>query len=186
MKSAMLKKISGAVLAVLMMTVIVQIPVSAQNEPNDVKNAEAIMGDEHEKENSTRLRGGSNALEGSWNATATFRICATGAAIRSFPAMNTFMQGGTMQEFGVGSGLFRGPGHGVWQHLGGNNFYSTFQFFRFNPDGTPLDRVIVRQYIQVGILGDSYIASSTTEFRDLTSGNITLTGCATGVGTRFR
>jgi hypothetical protein len=40
--------------------------------------------------------------------------CATGAI---FPRMNTFMQGGTMQEFSafVAPSL-RGPGQGVWNH----------------------------------------------------------------------
>lgn len=131
------------------------------------------------------IPGGPNAIEGSWTATVTFRVCQTGAAIRSFPSMNTFAQGGTLQEFGVGSApLTRGPGHGVWSHQGERHFYSTFQFFRFNADGTPAGTVRLRRYMEVDFLGNNYTATSTTEFYD-NNGVLFMTGCATESAVRF-
>ena len=89
-----------------------------------------------------------------------------------------------MQEFGVASGLFRGPGHGVWNHEGGRNYSNSFQFFRFNPDGTYAERVIVRKQIDLNP-GSSYTATSYIEFYD-TNGNLLRRGCATETATVFK
>jgi hypothetical protein len=126
---------------------------------------------------------GARALEGSWNSIVTFRNCQTGEPIRSFPAMNTFNQGGTMQEYGVGTAL-RGPGHGVWYHQGGRNFYSTFQFFRFDADGSYAGSAIARRQMEVDPSGDHFSSTSTAYFLDV-DGNVLMTGCVTEEATRF-
>ena len=98
--------------------------------------------------------------------------------------MNTFSQGGTMQEYGVGSGLLRGPGHGVWSHAGDGSFKSAFQFFRYNPDGTDAGRAVGRRLMEVDDSGDNYISTNTTDFYS-PAGVFQFSGCATEVGTRF-
>ena len=179
MKNTFLKTI-GTALAILMLAIFAQVRVSAQDVVNEEKNGEQTEGVLFDSRGENP-----RGLEGSWDSQATFINCQTGAALRPpFPAMNTFMQGGTMQEFGVGSGLFRGPGHGVWNYEGGRNFSSSFQFFRFNPDGTPNGKVIVRRQIEFRP-GNSYIAASRTEFYD-NNNNLFMRGCATETGTRFQ
>jgi len=176
MKIALYKIVSRFVMAISMLAVLAQTQVYAQDKPGDVER------------NQGNLFGNQNApkaLEGSWSVVATFRVCQTGAAIRSFPSMSTFMRGGTMQEFGVGSGLFRGPGHGVWSYEPEHErFLNRFQFFRFNTDGTYAGSVRVTSYIYLDFFARSYTAISTTEFLDL-NGNVFMTGCATGTATRF-
>jgi len=179
MKNTFLKTI-GTALAILMLAIFAQVRVSAQDVVNEEKNGEQTEGILFD----SRGRNPRD-LEGSWDSQATFRNCQTGEAIRPpFPTMNTFMQGGTMQEFGVGSGLFRGPGHGVWSFEGGRLYSNNFQFFRFNPDGTPAGRVIVRKQIEFRP-SNSYIATSRTEFYD-NNGNLFMRGCATETATRFQ
>jgi len=178
MKNTFLKTIGATALAILMLTALTQILVSAQEDIIDETPGARTQIESFSPHDISR------GLEGSWDSQATFINCQTGAALRPpFPAMNTFMQGGTMQEFGVGSGLFRGPGHGVWNYEGGRNFSSSFQFFRFNPDGTPNGKVIVRRQIEFRP-GNSYIAASRTEFYD-NNNNLFMRGCATEIGTRF-
>jgi len=123
----------------------------------------------------------------------TIRSCQTGAVLRVFPAMNTYMSGGTMQEFGVGSGLLRGPGHGTWTLRSEQNFenqYSSdFQFFRFNADGTYAGKQIIRRHIGLNQFindrfNDNYTAISRTEIYN-PGGVLIATGCATETGRRF-
>ena len=178
MKKNLLKAIGGSILAILMMALAAQIWVSAQE---DNSSKEQTQKNSFESNN---FDNGARALEGSWTSQVTFRNCQTGAAIRTLPGHNTFMQGGTMQEFGVASGLFRSPGHGVWSSLFERRFFSAFQFFRFNPDGTYSGSVRARRYIDVDITGNTYTSTDTIDFFD-TNGNLTSIGCATETGTRF-
>ncbi len=175
MKNTILKTIGTTVLAILTLTIFTQISVSAQDLKPDETAPELI---------SKGL--GARALEGSWNAMVTFRNCQTGAEIRPpFPAMNTFMQGGTLHEFGVGTApLTRGPGHGTWEHIGGQSFSSVFQFFRFNADGTYAGYTKARRQIEVNDEGNAYSVVSATEIYNA-AGILIATGCATETATRL-
>lgn len=169
MKNSFLKTTSTAVLSILLLAVFTQILVSA----NKLSTAEPFDGK------------GARALEGSWIAQVTFRNCQTGEAIRTFASMNTFMQGGTMQEFGLGSvPAPRGPGHGVWTHISGRTFSSAFQFFRFNTDGSYAGKVIARRQIEVDDSGNSYTATTSVEIFNA-AGTLITTSCATEEATRF-
>ena len=128
---------------------------------------------------------GARALEGSWDSQVSFTVCATGNVIRTFPAMNTFATGGTMQEYGVGSAPApRGPGHGVWKHVSERTFTSTFQFFRFSADGNYIGKAIGYRMMEVGDSGNTYTSTNTTDFYD-TLGNFMFTGCAVEAGSRL-
>lgn len=183
MKNTLAKTIGGAALAILLLAISAQIWVSAQDisseQTETQKQAKIQKSDDFFDDSDAR------SLEGSWSATVTFRNCQTGAALGpAFPSMNTFMQGGTMQEFGVASGFLRGPGHGVWKHDAGRFFLNTFQFFRFNPDNTPNGRVVARR--QIELLSDfEYTATNRNEFYN-NAGNLVGQGCATETGTRFQ
>jgi hypothetical protein len=99
MKNTFLKLIGTAAMAILMMVMFAQIRVSAQQEqlPEDLTKRDQAQ-----------------ALEGSWDVRVTILNCQTGAVISSFPTLNTFMQGGTMQETSAGvPPSLRSPGHGV-------------------------------------------------------------------------
>lgn len=132
---------------------------------------------------------GGRALEGSWTVQVTIRNCQTGAAIRTFPRLNTFMQGGTMQETAAAgtsaAPALRSPGHGVWEHFSDQNYYYALQFLRLNADGSPAGSVRERRYLTVHILGNSYEATGTGEVFDA-AGNLLITTCATETGARFR
>src|SRR5688572_3668214 len=157
MKNTFLKTTGTAVLVILMLAIFAQIQVSAQDKV-----------DEQQIENQTEgifFPPSERTLEGSWNVQATFVNCQTGAAIRSFPAMSTFMRGGTMQEFGIASGFLRGPGHGVWsQGRGQQNYNYVFQFFRFNADNTYAGKVVARADIRLNTSASAFTATSTIEF----------------------
>jgi len=130
-------------------------------------------------------RDGGKKLEGSWNHAGTRIDCVTGQAIGTFVSMFTFSRGGTFWEAGTQiSPSLRSPSHGVWSHDTERLYSTAFQFFRFNADGTLAGRQIVRQAIELSDDGESYAATSTSQFLDV-NGNVISTGCATGIGTRF-
>ena len=128
---------------------------------------------------------GARALEGSWNALVTFTDCVTGLPIRApFPAMHTYMQGGTLHEFGIGSApLTRGPGHGTWEYVGEGAFTSVLRWFRFNADGSYAGYNIARRQTQVGGDAMSYFATSAVEIYN-PAGVQVGAGCATEAATR--
>lgn len=176
MKNTFFKTISGTILTILMLAISAQISVFAQDGSEEKSSTQT------QKDSSAQR--GNAALEGSWNVQVTIRNCQTGAVIISFPAMNTFMRGGTMQEAGSSSSTLRAAGHGVWSHQNGRSFSSAFQFFRFNADGTYAGIQRVRRQIEVSRFGSSFDASATFEIFN-PSGVLTATGCATETAVRF-
>jgi hypothetical protein len=183
MKNSFLKTIGAAALTVLILALFTQISVSAQQEEKSDQLTEiesfSLLGKAAGSEGSATGSGSS------WDVQVTFTNCQTGAPLRPvFPSLSTYMADGTMQEFGVGAGLFRGPGHGVWAYTGGRSFSNSFQFFRFNSDGTYAGKIIVRKRIEV-TSNNSYVATSATETYD-TGGILLMRGCATETATRFQ
>jgi hypothetical protein len=131
------------------------------------------------------LTGKANSRGGSWDVRVTIRNCQTGAVISSFPTLNTFMQGGTMQETsaGVPPGL-RSPGHGVWNYESGRRYTAAFQFYRFNTDGSYAGTLRTRTQIEVSRFSNSFTSTASTEVFN-PAGVLIATGCATATGTRF-
>lgn len=168
MKKTFLKTIGGAALALLMLVMFAQIQVSAQQEP---------------PEDATK-RNLAQALEGSWSVQVTILNCQTGATVATFPAMNTFMQGGTMQEFSAGAGFLRGPGHGVWSYESGNRFSFAFQFFRFNADGSLAGVTRGRRQVEVSRFRNRYTATVSVEIYN-PAGIQVGTACGTETAMRF-
>src|SRR6266480_3340006 len=83
-------------------------------------------------------------LEGAWNVTVN--VCNNGPTLTR---LNTFIFGGTMQEFAafVSPPLAapRGPGHGIWEHSTDGHYSYTLKFFVFIADGSlPGWRLVIR------------------------------------------
>ncbi len=72
-------------------------------------------------------------LQGAWNVTVN--VCNNGPTLTR---LNTFMFGGTMQEFAAfvspPLAVPRGPGHGIWEHSTDGHYSYTVKFFVFNAD----------------------------------------------------
>ncbi|HMJ07705.1 MAG TPA: hypothetical protein VK468_01790 [Pyrinomonadaceae bacterium] len=180
MKNTILKTIGSAAFAIAMMMTFSQITVSAQDNADDIK-----IDDQQQEDVATR-RQNARRLEGSWNHQGIRLNCQTGAVLGTFPAMFTFSRGGTFWEAGSQiSPALRSPSHGIWSYESGRLYITSFQFFRFNADGTLAGRQIIRQQVQLSRDGNSYTASATAQVLDV-NGNVIANNCAAGTGIRFQ
>jgi hypothetical protein len=131
---------------------------------------------------------GARSVEGAWDVTVTLRNCADGVEIRSFPRLNTFMQGGTMQETAAGGTAaqpaLRSPGHGIWETVDGRSFRYTLKFLRLNADGSPAGYVRETRVVDVSPIGTEYSATGTA-FIHLPNGTVIGPVCATEAGTKL-
>ena len=139
----------------------------------------------------TPARGAENSdaqarkLEGTWRVQVTVRDCLSGAAQRTFPAMLTFARGGTLTETTAGfPPAARTPGHGIWRHEGGHTYRAVSEAFLFSPSGVFTGKQRLTQSIEVVDNPDQLNSNATTEFFDA-AGNLTASGCATAVASRF-
>lgn len=124
-------------------------------------------------------------LEGTWRVQVTIRVCQTGAEIRTFPSLVTFVRGGTMTEASSGaSPALRGPGHGIWEHTGGHTFRAVFEAFTFNSAGLWSGTQKVTQTVEVGHGGDVFNANASNEIFDA-NGTLLVLGCSTAIGHRL-
>ena len=130
------------------------------------------------------LASGAGKLEGAWNVTVS--VCNNGPTITR---LNTFMEGGTMQEFAAFVSpplvVSRGPGHGVWEHLTNEDYSYAVQFFVFNPDGTFAGWRRERRDVVVDVSGNTYTATGTSQLYDVNGNPVGPPICATEIGTRF-
>jgi hypothetical protein len=128
-------------------------------------------------------------LPGTWNVTLRFPDCTTlcpcpgGVPNIPIPALQTYLQDGSMLEVGGGSPL-RGPGLGSWEHLGRYQFETRFKFFLFKPDGTRRGSEEVTSRIDV-TGSNSFEANATFDLFD-PAGNVISQGCPINeTATRF-
>ena len=126
------------------------------------------------------------SLQGTWRVTGTVVDCITGQDIFSFPAIETFNQGGTYTGYGVPPGGDPGQGteYGVWQREPGNHNYSVrVVFYSYTAEGDFDGRGEATEAIQL-TSADSFTSTGTVQFFDA-DGNLIATICATSTGTRF-
>ena len=132
-----------------------------------------------------RDNAGGGKLEGAWNVTVN--ICNNGP---TGTRLNTFMFGGTMQEFAaLVSPLVpvrRGPGHGVWEHLSDGHYSYTVKFFVLNADSTLAGWRIETRDVIVDVSGSSYTATGTSQLYDISGNPVGPPLCATETATRFQ
>jgi hypothetical protein len=125
------------------------------------------------------------AIEGVWEPTVTIRDCHTGTPIFSFLSMDSYIRGGAYVGEGMGEPANRALGLGTWHHAGGRNFTVTYQFFAYNPDGTPLGRLRVSATIRLNVDGESFRATDTAQLTDL-NGTVLQQICGTREARRLR
>src|SRR3990172_8855209 len=81
-------------------------------------------------------QGGGGRLEGTWDVEVTIRNCQTGAEIRSFASVTTFMFGGTTLDSTSGTPQAqRTPGQGVWSHVSSDTYRFSFKTFSLDAGG---------------------------------------------------
>ena len=181
MKNTITKKIGGMALAFLMLAVFAQIRVFAQE---DVKTED--QNTEQTTEDAAARHENARKLIGTWDVQVTIRNCQTGAAIRTFPSMATYMSGGT--RIGSTSGIpqaLRTPEHGVWSYVGGRSFQLSFKSFSFDAAGNFTGWSIVRHRLTLNRRADESESAGTLEVY-APNGTLVSTGCSTTTSTRFQ
>jgi hypothetical protein len=125
------------------------------------------------------------AIEGPWEPMVTIRDCQTGTPIVSFLSMESYLRGGAFVGEGMSEPSNRALGLGTWRHVDGRNFTAAYQFFAYNPDGTPLGRLRVSSKIRLSADGESFRTTDTAELTDL-NGTVLQQICGTREATRLR
>ncbi|MEO5629178.1 MAG: hypothetical protein ABIQ62_05345 [Thermomonas sp.] len=74
-----------------------------------------------------------NAIVGTWNSDISLSPCAGGPVLVSFKALGTYHAGGTLSDTNNTPSALRTAGHGIWQYVGGGEYKTRFQIFRFLP-----------------------------------------------------
>jgi hypothetical protein len=140
--------------------------------------------------------GDGGKLEGTWLIEATRVDCATRVPLpgpgNPFPALHTYMRGGTMLDSGAGSppplAVTRSTAHGIWEHTGGQTFRVRFRFFNFNAAGVHVstNEVTVERSLIKGNHAetDEIIGVGTAKLFD-PAGNLLREGCNMDKGQRF-
>jgi hypothetical protein len=115
-------------------------------------------------------QGGGGRLEGTWNVQVTLRNCQTGAEIRTFPELTTFMFGGTMIDStsGVRDDIYR----------------FSFKSLNFSAGGTFTGSTKVTHEATLNSNATEYSSVGTAEIYN-PEGTLVFTGCSTTTATRF-
>jgi hypothetical protein len=142
--------------------------------PSSAQGTSAREADEHDGSKSQARR-----LEGTWFTSVTIRDCQSGAALRTFPALNTFAHGGTLIDTTTAvSPALRSPGHGFWDKTGRRTFRAVSLAFLFTPAGVLAGTQKITQLITLG--ADDYSSNASSEVFS-PDGNLLSTGCSTAV-----
>ena len=130
-------------------------------------------------------QGGGGRLEGTWDVHVTIRNCQTGAEIRSFPSVTTFIFGGITIDSTSGiPQAQRTPGQGVWSHVSGNTYRFSFKSFSFDPADNFTGWTKITHEAELDSNGNEYTSAGTAEVY-APNGNLITTGCSTTTATRF-
>lgn len=129
--------------------------------------------------------GGGGRLEGTWDVQVTIRNCQTGAEIRSFASVTTFMFGGTTLDSTSGTPQAqRTPGQGVWSHVSGHTYRFSFKTFSFDAGGNFTGWTKITHEALLDSNGTQYSSAGTAEVYG-PNGTLLFTGCSTTTATRF-
>jgi hypothetical protein len=173
MKSRILKSVAGfALLLAVTVSGAIFLSVGA------VANAQ-------DSDRQERSESGARKLEGTWRVQVTLRDCNTAAVLRTFPALLTFAEGGTLTETTTAfPPAARTPGHGFWRRTGRRSYKAISEAFLFNPAGTWIGTQRLTQAIEIGSDPDELTSKATNEILDI-NGNLLVSGCATAIAHRF-
>ncbi|HEV8370567.1 MAG TPA: hypothetical protein VGQ39_21640 [Pyrinomonadaceae bacterium] len=130
-------------------------------------------------------QGGGGRLEGTWDVQVTIRNCQTGAEIRSFASLTTFMFGGITLDSTSGiPQAQRTPGQGVWSHVGGDTYRFSFKTFNFDAGGNFTGWTKITHEAVMDSNGNEYVSAGGSEVY-APNGTLIATGCSTTTATRF-
>jgi hypothetical protein len=125
-----------------------------------------------------------NKIEGVWDAQLTYRNCATGMVLFTGQSLTAYARGGVVTTITAGAAPSgRYPGLGVWRHVEGHQYQSTFKEFRYNPDGTFAGKIIA--VITITHEPDDTLTTSAVGRFYNAAGELLTTICPSGVATRF-
>ena len=131
-------------------------------------------------------QGAGGRLEGTWDVQVTIRNCQTGAPIRTFASLTTFMSGGTSIDTTSGTPQAqRTPAHGYWSHTGGNTYHFSFKTFSFDTGGNFVGWTKISHDATLDSDGSQYSSAGTAE-NYAANGTLLFTGCSSTTATRFQ
>jgi len=99
------------------------------------------------------------AIEGVWDSAVTLHVCATGAPIRTFRALNLFEEGGALVAT---SEVAQPPSLGEWRWVEGSRYEARFRFQRFDAAGALLGFTEVTRQIDMDAGRRSFSSVFTT------------------------
>jgi len=125
-------------------------------------------------------------LVGAWRVDVAIGPCGLPNPVAFFSAYNTFHSGGTVSDTNWAPPATRGPGHGVWRHLGRGEFEAKFEFFRYdNPQPSPASgRQEARVLIMLDANGAGYMGQVNAQQMDLDGNPAGPPLCGQAIGTR--
>lgn len=136
-------------------------------------------------QNKSELQNGGGRLEGTWDVRVAITNCQTGAEIRNFASVTTFMSGGTLLDSTSGTPqALKTPGQGVWRHVGGNTYQFSFKAFTFDGANNFTGWTIIRHQAVLDFRGNEYSSAGTAEIY-AANGNQVGAGCSTTTAVRF-
>ncbi|HVE59587.1 MAG TPA: hypothetical protein VNB22_22445 [Pyrinomonadaceae bacterium] len=133
----------------------------------------------------SELQNGGGRLEGTWDVRVSIINCQTGAEIRNFASLTTFMSGGITLDSTSGTPqALKTPGQGVWRHVGGNTYQFSFKSFSFDAANNFTGWTIIRHEAVLDSRGNEYTSAGTAEFY-AANGNQVGAGCSSTTAVRF-
>ena len=124
-------------------------------------------------------------LEGAWRLQVTVRDCNTGQALRTFPAVFTFSEGGTATVITAGQlPSLATTGLGAWRHAQGHDYSAVTDAFVFSPAGVWIQTHKLTRAIEVSNDGNAFTDRVALQILD-PNDNVIATGCATSVASRL-
>jgi hypothetical protein len=138
----------------------------------------------------TSPRQNGRKLEGAWLVDVTSRDCTTGAALRSFPGVMTFVRDGVLFENSVGSATATGQppterstAQGTWGYTEQNTYAASVWFFRFGTDN--MYSGATRSTFEIFLSDDGESFTSTELAQSFTMAGVLMgTRCNSRIGRR--
>ena len=167
---SILSKVIGIMALLGLLVAVPAIPAAAQDDPSARENG--------------------RKLEGAWLLQVTSVSCETGAALRSFPGLMSFVRGGVLFEYSVGSATATGQpptersdAQGTWRYVENGSYSATVWFFRFGTDNVYAGATRTTFEILLSDDGESFTSTETAQAFN-TTGGLMGTRCNTRTGTR--
>jgi hypothetical protein len=124
-------------------------------------------------------------LEGTWRAQLTVRDCGTKVALRTFPTIFAYAEGGNLTYATAGQLPSQTTtGLGVWKHMYGHTYSAMSEVFIFSAAGVWTSTHRLTRVMKLSNDANTYTDTIGLEIFD-TNGIQIGTGCATAVASRM-